>query len=112
MPYGLEPLPGSIDDEQEHGGHVALVSEHGDAAEVGTALADALVDRGYEFEAIGHDRGLARRSSDLIALRIIPEIGTSDVHNHYSQLGLADSAMVIEMWSGQAALDATSSNAG
>ncbi len=106
LPYDLEPLTDDRTEETEYGGHVALVSEHGDAAEVGTALADALVEIGYNFEPIGHDRGLAKRGSDLIALRIIPEVGESDVSERYAQSAVNDSSMVIEMWSGQAAVEA------
>ncbi len=106
LPYDLEPLTDDRTEETEYGGHIALVSEHGDAAEVGTALADALVEIGYNFEPIGHDRGLAKRGSDLIALRIIPEVGESDVSERYAQSAVNDSSMVIEMWSGQAAVEA------
>lgn len=97
LPYELTPLGHRR--RSTDGDHVALVSQHPDAAEVGTALADEMVGHGYEFEPMGHDHGLARRGSDVVALRIVPNAAESDLRERYRLSQLDQGSVVVEMWS-------------
>lgn len=105
LPHDLKPLGGDNNEGPDLGAHVTLVSNHGDAADVGTALADELEGLGYNFEPVGHDRGVAKRGTEVIAMRIIPDIGASDASDHYRSSGISESAVVVEMWSGHSSPD-------
>ena len=97
LPFDLTPLTARIEDPDRH---AIFISPHPDAAEVGTAFADELVQQGFEIEAAGFDQALATRGDETLSMRISPDAGTvadgSDLR--YPTAGETDVA--IEVWVG------------
>ncbi|MEM7271586.1 MAG: hypothetical protein AAF547_00775 [Actinomycetota bacterium] len=100
LPHDLTPLTGRI----EHGDrHLILVSSGADPAEVGPAFADRLADQGFEIEPDGFDQAVARRSDDVLTMRISPEAGTVNDAGRPRYPGAGDDDVVIELWTGNGA---------
>lgn len=97
LPFDLTPLTARIVDPDSH---VILISPHGDAAEVGTAFADELVEQGFTIEAAGFDQALATRDGETISMRISPDAGTISDGGHQRYPSANKTDVAIELWLG------------
>ncbi|MEM7326965.1 MAG: hypothetical protein AAF531_28030, partial [Actinomycetota bacterium] len=97
LPFDLTPLTARIADPETH---IILISPHGDAAEVGTAFADELVEQGFAIEPAGFDQALAVRAGETLSMRISPEAGTITEGGQLRYPSVNDTDVAIEVWLG------------
>lgn len=97
LPFDLTPLTTRIEDPNHH---AIFVSPHPDAAEVGTAFADELVQQGFEIEAAGFDQALATRGTDKLSMRISPDAGTVADGSDLRYPSANENDVAIEVWIG------------